>query len=234
MNLPLDIYLDTCDIKEIARAIDTPVIQGVTTNPTLMRKAGVTDYMRFARTVLELVGEKAVAFEVVTEDPDKVIEQALKLQALGTNVNVKVPMLNSRGESNLKLIAELIHLKVHVNITAIISLYQVSQVLIELPAGPAILSVFAGRLADTGHSPVPHMQEAVKKLRFHPGKRLLWASVREPLNIYEAAHSGCHIVTVPTEMLTKAILWHNRSPDTIAAETSQQFINDATSAGLTL
>ena len=234
MNLPIDIYLDTCELKEIAHYADDPLVKGFTTNPTLLRRAGVVNYPMFAYQVLDMVKGKAVSFEVLSEEPEEVIRQALKIQAWGPNVNVKIPMMNSRGDYNLDLIVQLMNLKVHVNITAMISLYHVSRVLAVLPAGPAILSVFAGRLADTSQNPFPTMADAARKLALHTGKKLLWASVREPVNISEAAHAGAHIITVPPEMLAKAVKWFNRDPDLIATETSKQFIEDAVSAGLTL
>jgi len=234
MNLPIDIYLDTSDLKEIVRYADNPLVKGFTTNPTLMRRAGVTNYEVFARSVLEVVGSKPVSFEVVSEDHDEVFRQALLIQSWGANVSVKIPMMTSKGDDNTHLISELMHAKVHVNITAIISLYQVSYVLSHIPLGPCILSVFAGRLADTGSAPYATMREAAHKLTYYAGKKLLWASVREPVNIHEAAAADCNIVTVPPDMLQKAIKWCGRNPEVIAAETSKQFIEDAVSAGLTL
>jgi len=234
MNLPIDIYLDTSDLKEITRYADSHLVKGFTTNPTLMRRAGVSDYELFARSVLEVVRGKPVSFEVVSEEPKEVMRQALLIQSWGPNVSVKIPMMNSRGQCNCPIISELMSLKVQVNVTAMISLHHVSYVLAHIPLGPAILSVFAGRLADTGQSPHSAMREAASKLSYHPGKKLLWASVREPVNISEAAHAGCHIITVPPAMLEKAMKWYGRDDDQIAAETSKQFIDDAVSAGLTL
>lgn len=234
MNTPIDIYLDTCDLEQIENHVNNPIIKGFTTNPTLMRRAGVTDYEHFARNLLQVVGDKAVAFEVVTEEPNEVVRQALKIQSWGANVNVKVPLFSSKGDYNLDLICQLMALNVHVNITAMISLYHVSRVLNVLPKGPAILSVFAGRLADTWHPPLETMREAAKKLEYHPSKRLLWASVREVGNIQEAINARCDIITVPPDLLTKAVLYREMDPDTLAVQTSQQFANDAASAGLTL
>jgi len=234
MNIPIDIYLDTSDLKQIIRYADNPLVKGFTTNPTLMSRAGVTNYEAFARSVLHVVRDKPVSFEVVHEERNEVIRQAMKIQSWAPNVNVKVPMMNSRGEDNCELIAQLMHAKVHVNITAMVSLHHVSYVLARIPLGPAILSVFAGRLADTGQQPYPSMKEAAHKLSYYAGKQLLWASVREPVNISEAASARCNIITVPPEMLEKAIKWYCRDPDVIAADTARQFIEDAASAGLTL
>lgn len=234
MNVPIHIYLDTSDLKQIIRYADNPLVKGFTTNPTLMRRAGVTNYELFAKSVLDVVRDKPVSFEVVHEEHNEVIRQAMKIQSWGTNVNVKVPMVDSTGKSNCELISQLMHAKVHVNITAMISLHHVSYVLSRIPLGPAILSVFAGRLADTGEAPYQTMKEAAHKLSYYAGKQLLWASVREPVNISEAASAGCNIITVPPEMLEKAMKWYCKDLDKIAIETSRQFIEDALSAGLTL
>lgn len=230
----IDIYLDTCDLKQIEYALEKGVVQGFTTNPTLMRRAGVTNYEHFARNLLQVVGNKPVAFEVVSEDPEEMFKQALKIQAWGDNVNVKIPLFNSKGDYNLDTIGKLMLSKVHVNITAIISLYQVSRVLAVLPAGRAILSVFAGRLADTGQMPGATMAEAARKIQYHPGKKLLWASVREVINIREADQCRCDIITVPPELLLKAAQFYAMDPDALAIETSRQFAGDAAAAGLTL
>lgn len=231
---PISIFLDTADLSVIRQYADNVLIKGFTTNPTLMKRYGVKDYEVYARTLLDMVGDKEVAFEVVSEDPEEIMRQALKIHGWGENVNVKIPYMDSKGGFNLEIISRLMMLGVHVNITAIISLHQVSHVLSHLPTGKAILSVFAGRLADTGEPPAHTMMQAVDKLKYHPSKRVLWASVREPVNIAEAGRAGCHIITVPPEMFDKAVKWNGKDLEKIAQETSAQFINDATSAGLTL
>jgi transaldolase len=232
-DLPIAIYLDSSDIRDITLAKAHPLVKGVTTNPSLMRRAGVNNYWEFAHRVMENY-PGPVSFEVVSEDPDTVVRQALTLAALRDNVWVKVPFIRTNGIYNLGLIRELMLMGVKVNITAIISLHQASQVMAELPVGEAILSVFAGRIADTGEDAFRHMAEIKRKLAYHPKKQLLWASVREPYNIYEASECGADIITVPPALLNKALLMSQKDPDALAIETVQQFMTDTEEAGLTL
>lgn len=237
MKLPngneIEVYLDTCEMREIATAASNPHVDGLTTNPTLMRRAGVKNYLDFAKEVL-LIFPKPVAFEVTSEEPIEVIRQAKFIQSWRSDVNVKIPCMTTGGQYNTALIKELMFMGVHVNITAIISLYQCSRILAALPNGRAILSVFAGRLADTGISPFDTMLELKRKLHHFPDKRVLWASVREAFNLHEAAACGCNIITMPPALLQKAIQFCEMDPEALSVETSKQFVEDSIAAGLTL
>lgn len=225
-DLPIDIYLDTCDLVEINKAASDPLIKGLTTNPTLMRRANIGNYEDFAREVLHLF-PKPVSFEVLADDEPTMFRQALKIHNWSENVQVKIPAVNTNGEYNFKLISDLMMAGVEVNVTALINLYMAHKVMVRLPKGRSILSVFCGRLADIGEDAERHMTELNRVRQYHPGVRLLWASVREANNIHQAAHAGCDIITVPPELLAKANAMCGRDPEEVAVDTVKQFINDA-------
>src|SRR5947199_1898590 len=203
-NLKVKIFADGADYEGIVKMSKNPAIKGFITNPTLMRKAGVSDYETFARKVLAAIPDRPVSFEVFADDFASMAEQARTIATWGSNVNVKIPVTNTKGQSSSELIRALSSEGVALNVTAIFTLDQVRTVTNALdPQTPAIVSVFAGRIADTGIDPVPHMLAAKQILASRPKAQLLWASTRELLNIFQAEEAGCEIVTVPNEFLSK-------------------------------
>jgi transaldolase len=212
-----------------------PLIQGMTTNPTLMKKAGIADYEAFARDVLETVKSKPISFEVFADDFAEMRRQALKIRDWQENVYVKIPVLNPAGESSMGLIRDLAKEGVKLNVTAILTEKQIEQVAAALePSVPSVVSVFAGRIADTGCDPMPIMQAAHTILHNQPKAELLWASVREVYNIFQAEEARVHIVTVPHDILHKAIGMCGRDLDALSLDTVQMFDRDAKAAGFTL
>jgi transaldolase len=234
-DLPIKIFADGADLDGLLKLYHDPLIRGMTTNPTLMRKAGVTDYETFARKVLEVVKTKPISFEVLSDDFDEMRRQALKISRWQENVYAKIPITNTRGESSLALIGELARMGVRLNITAILSLEQVESVVPHLNRDvPAVVSVFAGRVADTGIDPLPLMKACRESLRVLPQTELLWASVREVLNIFQAAESGAHIVTVTHDVLAKAQKLAGMNLADLSLDTVKMFYNDARTAGYEL
>jgi transaldolase len=234
-NLSVQIFADGADLDGITRLYRNPLIKGVTTNPTLMRKAGISDYETFAKQVLQVVKEKPISFEVFSDDFSEMRRQALKIKGWQHNVFVKIPITNSRGESSIPLIKELVSEDVQLNITAILSLAQVREVVNALNPGVAtVVSVFAGRIADTGRNPQPIMRASKILLEHLPKAELLWASVREVLNIFEADDCGCHIVTVPHDILNKALQLAAMDLETLSLDTVRMFAKDAKAAGYSL
>jgi transaldolase len=234
-DLTTHIYADGADLAGLLELNRNPLIKGMTTNPTLMRKAGITDYERFAQEALREVVEKPISFEVFSDEFPEMRRQALKISSWQANVYVKIPITNTRRESAVPLIGELAREGVKINVTAMLTVDQVRQVAAVLdPNVPAIASVFAGRIADTGRDPVPMMREALHVLRHRPKVQLLWASVREVLNIAQADACGCHIVTVAHDILAKAIkLWGMDLGD-LSLDTVKMFAGDAEKAGYQL
>lgn len=234
-TLKIQIYADGADKAGILDLYAKPYIKGLTTNPTLMKKAGIRDYESFARDILQTVTAKPISLEVFSDDFPEMKRQALKIAAWGKNVYVKIPITNSRGESSIPLIKELAHAKVQLNITAILTLTQVRDVAAVLnPAIPSVVSVFAGRIADTGVDPVSIMRASLALLEGQPKAELLWASVREVLNIIQAEESGCHIVTVPHDILGKAAKLLNMDLTALSLDTVKMFAKDALEAGYKL
>jgi transaldolase len=200
-----------------------------------MRKVGVSDYEVFARSVLEHVTDKPISFEVFSDEFPEMRRQALKIRDWQKNVYVKIPITNTRGESALPLIADLVEQGVKVNVTAILTLKQVEGVAGALKKEvPSVVSVFAGRIADTGVDPLPVMKESLKTIADLPSAELLWASVREVLNIFQAAACGCHIVTVPHDILAKAIKLGGTDLSELSLDTVRMFYQDAVAAGFRL
>jgi transaldolase len=231
----IKLFSDGADLSSLLEMAKNPKIAGFTTNPTLMRKAGITDYVAFAKQVLEHIKDRPISFEVFADEFDQMSTQAKKIAAWAPNVYVKVPITNTRGESSLPLVKELTRAGVQLNVTAICTLEQVRGVAQALVGGaPAVVSVFAGRVADTGRDPVPHMREA-RSILDASGARaeLLWASPRELLNIVQAEQAGAHIITVPPDMLKKLSLFGKDLGD-YSLETVKMFHNDAQAAGYTL
>jgi transaldolase len=235
LDLPIKIFADGADREGIAALYAKPYIKGLTTNPTLMRKAGIDDYEKFAREVLEVVKEKPISFEVFSDEFPEMRRQALKIAKWQENIYVKVPITNTRGESAVPLIGELSAEGVKLNVTAILTHEQIQAVAgVMNPDGPCILSVFAGRIADTGVDPIPMIKDSLAMLREFPKAELLWGSVREVLNIFQAAACGCHIVTVPHDILEKAAKLGGMDLTELSLDTVSMFHRDAAAAGFKL
>jgi transaldolase len=234
-DLKVKIFADGADKKSMLELYANPLIRGMTTNPSLMRKAGVGDYEAYAREVLETVKTKPISFEVFSDDFPEMRRQALKIAAWQENVYVKIPVTNTRRESSVPLIRELSGEGVRLNVTAILTLGQVRGVAEALqPAVPSVVSVFAGRIADTGRDPAPLMRAALALLEQQPAAELLWASVREVLNIWQADACGCHIVTVPHDVLAKSLKLGGLDLGALSLDTVKMFAADAASAGYKL
>ena len=234
-NLSVKIFADGADLEGMFSLYRDPLIKGLTTNPTLMRKAGIEDYEAFAKDVLQVVKTKSISFEVFSDDFPEMRRQALKIRDWQENVFVKIPITNTRSESSIPLIKELVAEKVPLNITAILTLKQVRDVAAVLnPNVPAIVSVFAGRIADTGKDPEPAMRASKALLADLPKAELLWASVREVLNIIQADNCGCDIVTVPHDILKKAMTLFAMDLEKLSLDTVKMFAKDAELAGFSL
>jgi len=234
-DLPIKIFADGADKESMLELYRNPLIRGMTTNPTLMNKAGIRDYEKFAREILEVVKTKPISFEVFSDDLEDMRRQALKISRWQDNVFVKIPITNTRGESCAPLIRELVRSAVQVNVTAILTLKQVEGVAGQLdPHLPAVVSIFAGRIADTGVDPLPVMRQSAALLRTLPEVELLWGSVREVLNIFQAAESGAHIVTVTSDVLAKAQKMAGMDLTDLSLDTVKMFYRDAQAAGYQL
>jgi transaldolase len=235
LDLPIKIFADGADREGIAALYSKAYIKGLTTNPTLMRKVGIADYEKFARDVLEVVKEKPISFEVFSDEFPEMRRQALMIGKWQENVYVKIPITNTRGDSALPLISELSAEGVKLNLTAILTRAQVEGVAKAVkPEVPCVVSVFAGRIADTGVDPTPLMRESLRILHDLPNAELLWASVREVLNIFQAAHCGCHIVTVPHDILDKVAKLGGMDLAALSLDTVRTFHRDAIAAGFRL
>jgi transaldolase len=229
-DLRIRLFSDGADLASILEMYSRPWIRGFTTNPTLMRRAGVCDYELFARMVLQAVPDRPISFEVFADDEAEMERQALAIATWGSNVNVKIPVTNRGGVFLGPLIRRLSAAGVALNVTAILTLEQVAWVAESLaPDAPAIISVFAGRIADTGMDPVPLMAEAKRMLRMLPDVQLLWASPRELLNVFQANEAGCDIITVPPEILRKLDLV-GKDLAIYSRETVEMFHRDARAA----
>jgi len=234
-QLTVKLYADGADKAGILSLNANPLIQGMTTNPTLMRKAGISDYESFAKEILQSVTTKPISFEVFSDETTEMKRQALKIAAWGKNVYVKIPITNTRSETTLPLIKELGAQGVQLNITAILTLDQVRGVSEALnPKVPSVVSVFAGRIADTGVDPEPLMRASGALLHNQPKAELLWASVREVLNIFQADKCGCKIVTVPHDILSKAIKMTGTDLTALSLDTVKMFATDAQAAGFSV
>ena len=230
-SLKVKLFADGADLTGIKEMYANPLIKGFTTNPTLMRKAGVEDYKAFAAQVLQAVPDRPVSLEVFADEFDEMERQALEIASWGQNVNVKIPVTNTRGEFAGPLVERLSKAGVAVNVTAIMTLEQVRRITDHLaPGTPAIISVFAGRIADTGRDPVPIMAEAVRIMQSRPKAELIWASPRELLNIFQADAIGCHIITATNDILKKLSLVQ-KDLQQYSLETVEMFYRDATAAG---
>lgn len=228
------IFADGADKKGILEMYQQANITGFTTNPTLMRKAGITDYKSFALDILSEIKDRPISFEVFADDFEEMKVQALEIASWGENVYVKIPIMNTEGLSSIKLIHELAKAGVKQNITALMTLDQVQAVTDALSEGPsAYISVFAGRIADTGRDPLPIMKQALDIMRPYPHLELIWASPRELLNLVQADEIGCHIITVTNDILKKLSLV-GKDLLNFSLETVHMFRQDAIAAGFTL
>ena len=234
-TLKIHIYADGADKAGILDLYAKPYIKGLTTNPTLMNKAGIKDYEAFSKDILQTVTAKPISLEVFTDDLVDMKRQALKISSWGKNVYTKIPITNSVGVSCIPLIKELSAAGVKLNVTALLTLAQVRDVAAALnPAVPSVVSVFAGRIADTGVDPVPLMRACGALLEGQPKAELLWASVREVLNIIQADECGCKIVTVPHDILGKAAKMLGTDLTALSLDTVKMFAKDAATAGFKL
>lgn len=233
-SLKVKLFSDGAELAAIRAMAANPLVKGFTTNPTLMRKAGVADYAAFAKEALLIVGAKPISFEVFSDDFAAMEREARIIAGWGGPTYVKIPVTNTKGESSAPLIRKLSAEGIALNVTAILTLAQVREVAGALAREtPSIVSVFAGRIADTGVDPVPLMREAVEILRARPKAELLWASPREILNVFQADQCGCHIITATPDVLVKLSLI-GKDLGAYSLETVRMFYADAKAAGYAL
>ena len=232
--LRIQIFADGANAQEMLNIYRAGTVSGFTTNPTLMRQSGVADYSIFAREVLAVIRDLPISFEVFADEFQEMDRQARMIASWGDNVFVKIPITNTRGESSAPLIRTLSAAGIKLNVTAILTIEQVALVCDALdPATEAVISVFAGRIADTGRDPVPLMKESVRMAEALPRAQVLWASPREVLNIYQAETCGCHIITVTKGLLDK-LPSHGKDLEQLSLETVRMFYDDAQRAGYSL
>jgi transaldolase len=230
-DLKVKLFADGADKAAMLNLYRNPLIKGFTTNPTLMHKAGIADYEAFARDILSEIRDRPISLEVFADEFQEMERQARLIASWGPNVYVKIPVTNTRREPALDLIHRLSHAGIRLNITALLTLDQVRQVAAALAGGaPSNVSVFAGRIADTGRDPVPLMAKAVEMVSVHPGMELIWASPRELLNIFQADAIGCHIITATPEVLQKLSLV-GKDLDEYSLDTVKMFHGDAVKSG---
>lgn len=230
-NLKIKLFADGADLNGMREMYENPIIKGFTTNPTLMRKAGIQDYYKFARDVIRMIPDRPISFEVFADDFKTMESQAFEIASWGKNVNVKIPVMNTKREFTGPLIDRLSQAGVALNITAVMTLDQVEKIVdcLALDAR-AIISVFAGRIADTGVDPLPIMAKSIEIMRSKPNSELIWASPRELLNIFQADAISCHIITATNDILKKLALIDKDLED-YSLETVEMFHRDALAAG---
>ena len=233
-KLKIKLFADGADIEEMKAAYKEGRVSGFTTNPTLMKKAGITDYEAFAKNALREIPDLPISFEVFSDDFESMEKEARVIKAWGENINVKIPITNTKGESSAPLIKKLSGEGISLNITAMMTLDQVREVSEALnPEISSIVSVFAGRIADSGRDPVPIMKEAADILKPNPKAELLWASPREVLNVIQAEQTGCRIITMTNDILKKISLF-GKDLDEYSLDTVKMFYNDAKASGFKL
>ncbi len=233
-QLKVKIFADGDDKAGMLEMYEKPFIKGLTTNPTLMKKAGITDYRAFCKDILTSIKDKPLSFEVFSDDFSEMERQALEIASWGENVYVKIPITNTKQLPCYDLVKRLVAKKVKLNVTALMTLDQVKNVVASLdPNIPSYVSVFAGRIADTGYDPVPMMAKAVDILKAAPASELIWASPRELLNIFQADDIGCHVITVTNDILKKLSLV-GYDLDQYSLDTVKMFYKDAVDAGFKL
>lgn len=230
-NLRVTLFADGADLASLAQVATDPRIRGFTTNPTLMRKAGVDDYEAFARAAIEIAGDRPISFEVFSDDFASMEEQALTIARWGPQVFVKIPVSDTSGRPSTPVVRSLAAAGVKLNVTALTTVAQVERVAAELePTVPAAVSLFAGRIADTGRDPIAPVRESVRALEGLPLAQLIWASPRELLNVFHADAAGCHIITMTPDLLAKLSLV-GKDLDEFSRETVQMFHRDAEASG---
>ena len=233
-ELKVKIFADGADKAGMLEMYEKPFVKGLTTNPTLMKKAGITDYRAFCKDILTSINDKPLSFEVFSDDFSEMERQALEIASWGDNVYVKIPITNTKQETCYALVEKLANQKVKLNVTALMTLDQVRNVVAALdPNIPSYVSVFAGRIADTGYDPVPLMTTAVEILKTAPAAELIWASPRELLNIFQADEIGCHVITVTNDILRKLSLV-GYDLNEYSLDTVKMFYADAVAAGFKL
>ena len=233
-ELKIKIFADGADLPTMVEMSKKPFIKGFTTNPTLMRKAGINDYRKFAKEVLVEIQDKPISFEVFSDDLEEMIDQATEIASWGKNVNVKIPVTNSKGVETTKVVRELSSQGVALNITAILTATQVRSIVDSLDdKSSAFISVFAGRIADTGRDPIPLMQEALKIMKDKPKSELIWASPRELLNVIQADVIGCHVITATSDILKK-LDTIGKDLSQYSLETVKMFRDDAVASGYSI
>ncbi len=230
-KLKIKIFADGANINEMVKLYKEGFVKGFTTNPTLMKKDGVVDYVRFAKELLEVINDLPISFEVFSDDFQSMEKEARLIYSWGNNVFVKIPITNTTGELSFDLIKRLSSDGISLNITAVLTVEQVKKILPALnPTSKTIISIFAGRIADTGRDPVPYMQEAKKIIKENSSAELLWASSRELLNLIQAENCGCDIITITNDILKKLNLL-TRDLNDLSLDTVKMFYNDAKSLG---
>ena len=230
----IKIFADGADIKSILELNKNPLIKGFTTNPTLMKKAKITSYKDFALEVIDNIKDKPISFEVFADDILEMEKQAKEIASWGRNINVKIPITNTKNESTIDLVTNLTKEGIVCNVTAIFTTNQVSHLMKNISLDSEIIvSVFAGRIADTGIDPIPLMAECANIMKNHKNSELLWASPRELFNIFQAEKCGCHIITVPNDLLSK-LSNIGKNLEEFSLETVKMFYNDALNAGYTI
>lgn len=233
-SLKIKLYADGANLEEMVAAYKSKMVDGFTTNPTLISKAGVRDYEKFAKDVLAQIPDMSISFEVFSDDFAEMEKQGRKIRSWGKNVYVKIPVTNTKGEFTGPLIQKLAGEGVPLNVTAILTVEQVKKVASVLkPDVPSIVSVFAGRIADTGVDPIPTMKESARILKALPACELLWASTREFLNVIQAQECGCQIITAPNDVLKKLAMF-GKDLNQVSLETVQIFYNDGVKSGFKL
>jgi len=233
-ELKVKIFADGADKAGMLEMYEKPFVKGLTTNLTLMKKAGITDYRAFCKDILTSINDKPLSFEVFSDDFSEMERQALEIASWGDNVYVKIPITNTKQETCYALVKKLANQKVKLNVTALMTLDQVRNVVSALdPHIPSYVSVFAGRIADTGYDPLPLMTNAVEILKVAPAAELIWASPRELLNIFQADDIGCHVITVTNDILKKLSLV-GYDLNEYSLDTVKMFYADAVAAGFKL
>ncbi len=233
-ELNVKIFADGADKQGMLEMYAKPFVKGLTTNPTLMKKAGITDYRAFCKDILTSINDKPLSFEVFSDDFEEMERQALEIASWGSNVYVKIPVTNTKQQNCYALVKKLAAQKVKLNVTALMTLTQVRDVVASLePDVPSYVSVFAGRIADTGVDPLPLMKAAVEQLKLAPASELIWASPRELLNIFQADEIGCQVITVTNDILKKLSLV-GYDLDSYSLDTVKMFYADAVAAGFKL
>ncbi|HMS33650.1 MAG TPA: transaldolase [Ignavibacteria bacterium] len=230
-DLKIKIFADGANVTEMKKVYSEGIVRGFTTNPTLMKKDGVKDYVAFAKDVLSEIKTMPISFEVFTDDFESMERQAREIGSWGDNVFIKIPVTNTKGEPSYELIKKLSDDGMKLNVTAILTLEQIENVAKSInEKTPAIVSLFAGRIADTGRDPIPYIKESLKILKGNANAELLWASSRELLNIFQAEECGCHIITVTNDLIKK-LQMVNKDLKELSLDTVKMFYNDASSAG---